>query len=168
MTATATSRDRWYPCPPPRLDGENDDSYAGRLTGADGTGREPYDHERSPGCSAGRHSECPDPAGTACRCPHHHDTMTGQEAGQLRPETRKAGEHFAGLYDLPPVTGYRVMAITAVRAGSGLPDPAVHAAIGGDLASTYQSRAESAFLEDALDVWRAAESGTLPQKTPGS
>lgn len=36
----------WYPGLPPALPGETDAQYTDRLTGADRTGRVPYDHRR--------------------------------------------------------------------------------------------------------------------------
>lgn len=68
---SATIKARHYPDMPPALDGETDDQYTNRLTGADGTGRSPYDHTRNRQCSIGWHTECSDPAGATCECPCH-------------------------------------------------------------------------------------------------
>jgi hypothetical protein len=65
---------RYFPEMPPQLDGENDGQYTDRLTGADGTGRVPYDHPRNRQCSIGFHVECSERHvryGDQCRCPCH-------------------------------------------------------------------------------------------------
>lgn len=67
------TRGRFYPDLPPRLVGETPAQYTDRLTGADGTGRVPFDHKRNRQCSIGWHEECSDPAGLACECPCHPD-----------------------------------------------------------------------------------------------
>jgi hypothetical protein len=69
--APPVDRAEWYPDMPPALDGETDAQYTDRLTGADGTGRRPYDHSRNRQCSIGWHDECSDPAGVTCECPCH-------------------------------------------------------------------------------------------------
>jgi len=73
--AGVTERSRFYPEMPPMLDGETPDAYTDRLTGADGTGRMPYDHVRNRGCSLGWHEECTDRRRMAknrrCQCPCH-------------------------------------------------------------------------------------------------
>lgn len=70
-------RARWYPDMPPALPGEDDDAYTDRLTGADRTGRVPYDHRRNRQCSIGWHEECSEngvPAESRrCQCPHHEE-----------------------------------------------------------------------------------------------
>lgn len=73
MNQTVTvERGRWYPNMPPRLPGEGRDAYTDRLTGADGTGRVPYDHQRNRQCSIGWHEECSDRDHSGqCQCPHH-------------------------------------------------------------------------------------------------
>lgn len=72
MSETTTAeRARWFPEMPPALPGESDDAYTNRLTGADQTGRVPYDHSRNRQCSIGWHAECSDPAGASCECPCH-------------------------------------------------------------------------------------------------
>lgn len=63
---------RYYPDMPPMLPGETDEQYADRLTGADGTGRRPYDHRRFRHCAIGWHGECDDD-GEECGCPCHSD-----------------------------------------------------------------------------------------------
>jgi hypothetical protein len=65
------ARSEFYPEMPPGLPGETDDDYTDRLTGADGTGRVPYDHRRRRQCSIGWHDECSDPDGDDCKCPCH-------------------------------------------------------------------------------------------------
>jgi hypothetical protein len=69
--AETTERARHFPEMPPKLDGEDAGQYTDRLTGADGTGRVPYDHPRNRQCSIGFHEECSDPAGKHCKCPCH-------------------------------------------------------------------------------------------------
>ena len=64
-------RHRYYPKMPPMLLGESLDVYTDRLTGADKTGRVPYDHVRNRQCSIGYHNECSDPASERCKCPCH-------------------------------------------------------------------------------------------------
>jgi len=83
MTADTAAKARWFPRQPPAYDGEDDDAYTNRLTGADGGGG-PYDHARNRQCSIGWHDECsennlPELAADAelrastrhCHCPHH-------------------------------------------------------------------------------------------------
>jgi hypothetical protein len=76
------TRARWFPEMPPYLDGESAESYTDRLTGADRTGRVPYDHSRNRQCSIGCHGECSDPAGESCECPCH--TLAGKLRMRLR------------------------------------------------------------------------------------
>jgi hypothetical protein len=65
-------RGLWYPNMPPRLDGEDNDAYTNRLTGADGTNRYPYTHQRNRQCSIGYHDECSDRTNSGqCECPCH-------------------------------------------------------------------------------------------------
>jgi len=69
MSETMTvERARWFPEMPPSLDGETSEQYTDRLTGADGTGRVPYDHRRNRQCSIGWHGEC---SLNRCDCPCH-------------------------------------------------------------------------------------------------
>jgi hypothetical protein len=71
---TTTEVGRWYPNQPPKLDGETDDEYTDRLTGADSTGRRPYDHSRNRQCSIGWHEECSDRLNAGdCGCPCHEE-----------------------------------------------------------------------------------------------
>jgi hypothetical protein len=67
-TPPADDRQRWYPGMPPALPDETDEQYTDRLTGADRTGRVPYDHHRNRQCSIGWHNEC---TGGGCECPCH-------------------------------------------------------------------------------------------------
>jgi hypothetical protein len=71
MSATETETGRHFPGMPPELPGEASDAYTDRLTGADQSGRIPYDHPRNRQCSIGYHGECSDPAGKTCKCPCH-------------------------------------------------------------------------------------------------
>jgi len=64
-------RHRYYPKMPPMLPRESVDAYTDRLTGADKTGRVPYNHRRNRQCSIGYHMECSDPLGERCECPCH-------------------------------------------------------------------------------------------------
>lgn len=68
---TEVERGPWFPGMPPALSGETSSRYTDRLTGADGTGRRPYDHHRRRQCSLGYHDTCSDPAGEDCECPCH-------------------------------------------------------------------------------------------------
>lgn len=159
---SAHDRDRWYPSPPPPLDDESDDAYTDRLTGADRTGRVPYDHPRNRQCSIGWHRECSDPAGLDCKCPCHSDALTSEQAAALQPAGLEAAAKLAGLYGLPLATGERVMLIAASRIERpGLPDPAIRGGIAVDLAAAYQSRTGNSFLTDVLNIYRAAAAGKL-------
>lgn len=73
--------DRYYPEMPPGLPGETSAQYADRLTGADQTGRSPYDHRRFRQCSIGFHDECSDPTGEQCECPCHEVAPLRMAAG---------------------------------------------------------------------------------------
>lgn len=66
---------RWYPAMPPALPDETDDQYTDRLTGADGTGRVPYDHKRYRQCSLSYHEECSRlrTGDEGCQCPCHDE-----------------------------------------------------------------------------------------------
>lgn len=80
---------RWYPNRPPALPGEDADAYTNRLTGADGTGRRPFDHRRRRQCSIGWHDECSDrdnlgaiDKAEGCGCPcHEHRMFADARAG---------------------------------------------------------------------------------------
>lgn len=76
-TPAETPTIRHYPDLPPPLQGETSDQYTDRLTGADRTGRKPYDHPRNRQCSIGDHNGCSDPTGERCKCPCH-TTPPGQ------------------------------------------------------------------------------------------
>jgi len=56
----------FYPDPPPHLDGEDENAFRERLTGADS----PYDHARSRECALLDHENCADPL-DACMCGCH-------------------------------------------------------------------------------------------------
>lgn len=70
------TRGAWYPDLPPALDDEDANSYTDRLTGADRTGRSPYNHRRNRQCSIGYHDECSDSLGLQCECPCHLNVDT--------------------------------------------------------------------------------------------
>lgn len=89
-----TERARWWPEPPPQLPGESDDAYTDRLTGADRTGRVPYDHKRNRQCSIGWHGECSDPRGVSCQCPCH------TAVGKLEKQAWELEESLAAAYGL--------------------------------------------------------------------
>jgi hypothetical protein len=78
ITAEHAERARWYPNRPPKLPNETDAQYTDRLTGADGAGRSPYDHDRNRQCSIGWHSECSDPLGASCFCPCHDERVNAE------------------------------------------------------------------------------------------
>jgi hypothetical protein len=88
----------YYPEMPPKFVDETHDQYTDRLTGADGTDRRPYDHNRYRQCSLGWHDECsaervgevgPD----GCACPHHTDpdyrTLDEQERDEYVAEATR-------------------------------------------------------------------------------
>lgn len=100
---TDVERARWFPEKPPALPGESDDAYTDRLTGADRTGRVPYDHSRNRQCSIGWHGECSDPAGASCECPCH--TGTGKLELRLRELEETAVALYAVASGLLPVEG---------------------------------------------------------------
>jgi hypothetical protein len=148
---TAIDKGRWYPAPAPALDGETDDAYTDRLTGADGTGRSPYDHPRNRQCSIGWHSEC---SVQGCECPHHDDKADGIAASAMPGPLAAAGSKLARLYDLPEVTGLRVISLaSAAAAGAECPDKT---ALLTALESAYGSRQTDGFITDAVNIYRAA------------
>lgn len=104
-----------YPDVPPMLDGEQSGPYTDRLTGADGTGRRPYDHARNRQCSIGYHDECSErhevTTSGSCQCPCHIDRAEGSQAGVTMTE---AAALLGRLYYLPSHTAKIVM--DAVRA----------------------------------------------------
>jgi hypothetical protein len=93
----------WFPQHPPTLNGETNEAYTDRLTGAAtmkylrehgaDMGRltfadvltaqvppevtMPYDHTRNRRCSINYHDECSDPAGESCECPCHRQPAAG-------------------------------------------------------------------------------------------
>lgn len=86
MTDDQIVRGSWYPNQPPMLPGENLDSYTDRLTGADRSGRRPFDHNRYRQCSIGWHNECSDRENhgaidkkSGCGCPCHEWRMFAAE-----------------------------------------------------------------------------------------
>jgi hypothetical protein len=143
----ATERGRWYPCPPPALDGEDADAYTNRITGADRTGREPYDHMRYRECSMGYHTTCSDPAGTSCGCPCHHD----HPPALISP----AAMTLAGVYCMPPVSAQHVMNIAVqslAAAAHGRSDGA--SAVREALRLIYLSEISDDFVTDVLAILR--------------
>lgn len=106
---TTVERARHWPQMPPALPGETDDAYTDRLTGADGTGRVPYDHPRNRQCSIGWHSECSDPAGERCKCPCHTET------GKLEQRVHELEEALVAAWSLATAarTGTRAANIEA-------------------------------------------------------
>jgi hypothetical protein len=163
MTATEVERGRWYPAPPPALDGENVNAYTDRLTGAGRTGRSPYDHRRNRQCSIGWHSECTDPAGETCQCPHHKDEMPGGGTVAIPAQVSIAAVKLGELYDLPEPTAARVMLIAAdqFKRRRGLPAEVLRGGIAYALASAYESRTTDGFLTDVVNLYRAALDGML-------
>ena len=162
MTATV-EQDRWYPSPPPSLDAEDDDAYTDRLTGADRTGRSPYDHYRNRQCSIGYHSECSDPAGGTCKCPcHRSGTMTEEQMAALSPATKAAAAKLAELYDLPDPDAHYVMAVAGPQfERPGIPPETPRGCIALALAAAYESRVGDGFLTDVVGIYGAALAGTL-------
>ena len=77
--AAMSAAGRYYPGMPPMLPGETGEQYTDRLTGADKTGRVPYDHKRNRQCSIGYHDECSDPDGEVCQCPCHTDRPSREQ-----------------------------------------------------------------------------------------
>lgn len=96
-------RGRHYPDVAPSLPGETDAQYTDRLTGADGTGRRPYDHDRNRYCSIGYHLKCSDPNGESCECPCHLDRIEGATTAT------DAASMLGRLYYLPITTAKNVM-----------------------------------------------------------
>jgi len=150
-----TERARWYPSPPPALDGEDDAAYTDRLTGADGTGRWPYDHPRGRQCSIGYHSKC---TGSPCECPHHADTAP-PDVRHLPAWVLDAAQVLAPLYDLPVQTGLRVMAMARdAAAGGDMPNRIVLTAA---LERAYSGPQSQDFVTDVMSIYAAAAAGTL-------
>lgn len=161
---TSVQRGRWYPGPAPTLPGETSGQYTNRLTGADKTGREPYDHKRFRQCSIGYHTECscradyPLGAATGCECPCHTDTAPPNAV--LTMAETEAAKTLASLYDLPKVTGYRVIveALAAIEAGA-----ASIAELRVPLEASYNTTLGDDILIDVADVlgfyerWKTSE-----------
>lgn len=139
---------RWYPAPPPPLEGEGDE-YTDRLTGADRTGRSPYDHPRNRQCSIGYHGECTDPQGQQCKCPHH--TEQDVPVRLLTPPLQAAANILAGLYDLPEATGRRVIviAIPFITGQGTVPD---RAGLNAAISEAYGSPVTEWFVTDVATV----------------
>jgi hypothetical protein len=149
MTDPATAeRGRWYPDVPPALDGEDDAAYTGRLTGADKTGRVPYDHPRNRQCSIGYHGECTDPAGAVCKCPHHADKIPA--GATITPAISAAAERLASLYFLPDATAIRVIMI-AIESGRTTTPVNLRARIG----EAYGSKISDWFVTDVTGILRS-------------
>lgn len=110
VPAADVERGIHYPDVPPMLDGEDSGPYTDRLTGADGTGRRPYDHDRNRQCSIGYHNECSERhevmVAGSCQCPCHIDLREGPQAGvTMTDEAATLGR----LYYLPSHTAKIVM-----------------------------------------------------------
>lgn len=99
---TDVAKGRYYPDMPPMLPGENIYAYTDRLTGADRTDRQPYDHRRFRNCCLGWHGDCTDAWGAECECPCHPEwvaetaasigttiALADQVAAQITPEDTK-------------------------------------------------------------------------------
>ena len=159
MTTTTTEQAHWYPSPAPALDGEDAGTYTDRLTGADGTGRRPYDHPRFRQCSIGYHSECSSPrGGGGCECPCHADKVP-PDVKHLPASLLDGAQRLAGLYDLPEVTGLRVMAMASHAAEGG--EDASRPVLAASLETAYGCKQSDGFITDAVNVYRAAVTGTL-------
>lgn len=82
---------RYWPAPPPKLAGEDDDLYIARLTGQDGTNRVPYDHRRCGHCAIGLHDQlCYMP----CQCPCR------SEVGVLELQVYQLQESLVAAYSV--------------------------------------------------------------------
>ena len=159
MPREMDERARWYPSPPPALDGEDAGAYTDRLTGADGTNRRPYDHPRGRQCSIGYHTEC---TGGPCQCPHHADKAP-PDVQQLPSWLRAGAEVLAPLYDLPEATGLCVLALAYIAAArNDAPDRIILTA---SLERAYASPQSEHFVTDVMTVYARAHAGTL--KTGG-
>lgn len=152
----STERGTWYPTPPPGLPGETGDAYTDRLTGADGTGRSPYNHSRNRQCSIGYHTECSDPVGMTCQCPHHTDTG---------PDTEPAGvvvygaAILADLWYLPTTTAQRVMA-EAHDIGVDLrPGEALAESLRRRIDALYNTAISDGFLTDVVKIYADVRNG---------
>ena len=148
MSTATMKTGKWYPGVPPGLDGEDDDAYTDRLTGADGTGRSPYDHVRYRECSMGYHLTCSCRSGnTGCHCPCHTDP--GPDPAAITPAVAAAAEILCRLYYLPAATGEQVMA----EAGALGPDAGKNA-IASRLSEVYGSETGDWFATDVKAILR--------------
>lgn len=144
---TTVTKGRWYPAPPPALDGESDEAYTDRLTGADGTNRSPYDHPRNRQCSIGWHTECTDPQSARCKCPCHYDGYTLKDAEGWEAQA----EALANCYDLPLQSAFAV--ILAVVA-AGIPRDAE--SVCKALTTRYQSEISDGFVTDVVNILKGS------------
>jgi len=151
MTTTVT-KGRWYPAPPPALDGEDDDAYTDRLTGARGEDLYPYDHPRNRQCSIGWHSECTDPEGLRCKCPHHYDGEGLEPAGDPLEDAATA---LSRCYDLPLRSSLAVLLKAEVRMKMGEDVAGVRAYLG----ELYGSEIGEGFGIDVVNILRALPAG---------
>lgn len=169
--AVTVQQDRWYPAPPPELDGEDDSTYTNRLLGVYGDDQRPYNHRRNRQCSIGYHTECSDWSGAECKCPCHEELMvlTGLAVNNvLRPAVlakfpdnvlRSAAGTIARLYDLPDLTGLRVMAVAAHRFTTDskcllepVPSGTATTLVQGDIELAYGSRISVVFAHDVIAI----------------
>jgi len=74
-----------YPDPPLHLDGEDENAYRERLTGADS----PYDHARSRECALLDHENCSNPL-DACLCGCHFQPEADDDVGWILHIDREA------------------------------------------------------------------------------
>jgi hypothetical protein len=160
MTETVIDRGRWYPSPAPALDGESDDAYTDRLTGADQAGRQPYDHPRNRQCSIGWHRECSDPAGEHCKCPCHADKVPPGITEHLSASLLAGAQRLGDLYALPGATGIRVMDCAEKAAEGGA--EASPALLTASLELAYGSKQADGFITDAVNIYRAAVAEMAP------
>jgi len=154
MNAPAeVQRDRWYPSPAPSPANENRDAYTNRLTGADKTNREPYDHRRNRQCSIGYHTECSERNSFrgSCECPCHADYRNSELQEPLSSAVlEEASQALASVYDLPVETGRRVIIIASVTFGQG----GNFVALGSDISAAYGSRVDEYFADDVEAIYR--------------
>lgn len=144
------SRSTWYPTPPPSLPGETDDAYTNRLTGADGTGRNPYNHHRLRECALGYHNSCSGRASTQFQCPHHADTGPGTEPAQV---VVNGADILARLWYLPVTTAQRVMA-EAHDIGVDLRlDEATGESLRRRIDTLYNTTISDGFLTDVAGIY---------------
>jgi len=147
----STERGTWYPTLPPSLPGETDDTYTDRLTGADGTDRSPYSHSRKRQCSIGYHTECSDPAGATCECPHHTDTGPDTEPAHVVVD---GADILAGLWYLPTTTAQRVIATVHDIAPNRGPSEALADLLRHRLNTLYNTTVSDGFLTDVVNIYQ--------------